>query len=883
MCLKSIQVFLLCIWISLGSTAQTIEGKITENGTPVVSASILVKIPTNYDNIVQYTVSDFDGNYHIELKEPFDTILLEVLSLAHEPKIIPLKELKKKKSPITFNIELSPRMTSLKEVEVKVEKRPIIIKKDTVSYNPNRFKDGTEKVVEDLLKKLPGIEVEQDGRIRYNGKLISKFLLEGDDLFGQGYTIGSRNIDVGMVEEIQAIENFIGNPLLRGIKSTDDVAINLTLKKGKTDFSGNAEVGYGVLDRYLVRTTGLAISKNFKGFANFQFNNVGQNQTPYDFTNNKISIEEKDEKNFISPKLISEGFFKQHQSDQNRRINNTFYTGINSLYKLSKKMTLHINAGYYFDKLLQTSTNQIIYDEVVGISDQNEIENLSKRPRLFNATVVLDSYLSETVKLEYEGKIRFQNTNTDNNAFNNTTPIDNSISTISRFTKHKLLLTQQLNLKNVFQYQGLFSYSEAPQEYIISPGFNFNEGIINTSASNRQLSQFQDQYVNAHMTWFNVNRIGKLDVSIGYNNNQNNFVSEITESGGTALGDNFKNDFRYHTSKSYIRGNFDYRNGKWRFKTKIEFSSFDLDYQEKNLGTEEISSQFVINPSLNISYATGQYSTLFSSYNYNQTTPNETYLFQNPVLTGFRQIQSNTFNLEFLNNHSFIVGYVDNDLYNLFRLNIFLSGSIDDNSYFSNPEINQDITFTNRFLLGKGRENYNATFSVSDYLRFIRTTYSLSSNYSISRFKNIVSGSDLRNNQNNNWSNSLYLRTGFKGKLNLENKVSVSVSTFFSDGNKSNDFIVAENRAKLIYGVSEKLLFVLENYYSTPTETSQENVFLDASLEFTPKDKLTFRLEAKNLTNNNRVETVSINDFSRSTQSYNLLERYVLLSVNFRF
>lgn len=883
MYLKSIQVFLLCIWVSLGSTAQTIEGKITENGIPVGSASILVKIPSNDDSIVQYAISDFDGNYHIELKEPFQTILLEVLSLAHEPKIITLKELNKEKSTITFNIELSPRVTSLKEVVVKAEKRPINIKKDTVSYDPHSFKDGTEKVVEDLLKKLPGIEVEQDGLIKYNGRPISKFLLEGDDLFGQGYTVGSRNIDIDMVEEVQAIENFIDNPLLRGVKSTDDVAINLTLKKGKTDFSGNSELGYGALDRYLTRTTGLGISKNFKGFANIQFNNVGQNYTPFDFTNNILSVEGKEEKDFISPKLISEGFFKQNQSDQNRRINNTFYTGINSLYKLSEKTTLKVNAGYYFDKLQQTSTNQIIYNEVVGISDQNEIENLSKRPRLFNAKVVLDSYLSEKVKLDYEGKIQFQNTNTDNNAFNNTTPIDNGISSESRFTKHKLLLTQLLNFKNVFQYQGLFSHSESPQDYIISPGFNFNEGTIDTSVSNRQLSQFQDQHVNAHMTWFNVNRLGKLDVSIGYNNNQNRFVSEITESGGTVLGNNFKNDFRYSTSKSYVRGNFDYRNGKWRFKTKFEFSYFDLDYRERNLGTEETSSQFVISPSLRISYATGEYSALFASYSYNQTTPNGTYLFQNPVLTEFRQLQRNTFNLEFLNKHSFIVGYLDNDLYNLFRLNIFLSASIDNNSYFSNPEINQDITFINRFLLGEGRENYNATVTISDYLRFIRTTYSLSSNYSISRFKNIVSGSDLRDNQNNNWSNSLYLRTGFKGKLNLENKVSVSVSTFFSDGNKSNDFIVAENQAKLIYGISEKLLFVLENYYSTPTETSQENVFLDASLEFTPKDKLTYRLEAKNLTNNNRVETVSINDFSRSTQSYNLLERYVLLSVNFRF
>ena len=79
--LKRAWLSLLCCWFSFYTTAQIIEGKISENGMPVVSANILVKIPDNIDDIVQYTISDFDDNYRIELKEPFDVVLIETLPL----------------------------------------------------------------------------------------------------------------------------------------------------------------------------------------------------------------------------------------------------------------------------------------------------------------------------------------------------------------------------------------------------------------------------------------------------------------------------------------------------------------------------------------------------------------------------------------------------------------------------------------------------------------------------------------------------------------------------------------------------------------------------------------------------------------------------------
>ena len=112
----------------------------------------------------------------------------------------------KKGKIITLDFKLEPRTTFLKEVVVQENRKPIRIKNDTIVYDPEKFKDGSEKVVEDLLKKLPGIKIEENGEIKFNGKSIKKMLLDGDDLFDSQYTVGSKNINVEMLDKVEAIE-----------------------------------------------------------------------------------------------------------------------------------------------------------------------------------------------------------------------------------------------------------------------------------------------------------------------------------------------------------------------------------------------------------------------------------------------------------------------------------------------------------------------------------------------------------------------------------------------------------------------------------------------------------------------------------------------------
>ena len=216
-------------------------------------------------------------------------------ALAFESQIKHLNGIQKNRQGIILNFNLENKPTELEEVVITKEV-PIRIKNDTTTYNPESFKDGTERVVEDLLKKLPGIKVEENGEIKFKGKSIKKFLLDGDDLFNSQYTTGSKNLSVDMVEKVQAIENFNENAMLKGLVNAEDVAINILLKKGKTDLSGDAFFSYGIQDRYNVSMTGLFVNKKTKGFLTTAYNNIGNNYSPYDFSSEITSLSQKSEK-----------------------------------------------------------------------------------------------------------------------------------------------------------------------------------------------------------------------------------------------------------------------------------------------------------------------------------------------------------------------------------------------------------------------------------------------------------------------------------------------------------------------------------------------------------------------------------------------------------
>ena len=147
---------------------------------------------------------------------------------------------------------MSESAIALKEATVVGIRTPIKVMEDTVEFSAESYKTQPNAVVEDLLKRLPGVEVSSDGKITANGKEVSKILVDGKEFFSDDPTVASRNLPVNMVEKLQVVDRKSDLARLTGVEDgEEETVINLTVKKGMNDgWFGNAEAGYGTDQRY---------------------------------------------------------------------------------------------------------------------------------------------------------------------------------------------------------------------------------------------------------------------------------------------------------------------------------------------------------------------------------------------------------------------------------------------------------------------------------------------------------------------------------------------------------------------------------------------------------------------------------------------------------
>lgn len=128
--------------------------------------------------------------------------------------------------------------------------KPIARKGDTLSYNAAIFRKDDEKTLEDLMKRLPGLEVNQEGKVQYQGKEIEKIMVSGQDLMGRGYQMLTRNLDAKSVKKVDVLEHYQDERLLRNVEQCEKVALNLQLEGDAHAWMGVLKGAYGFPHAY---------------------------------------------------------------------------------------------------------------------------------------------------------------------------------------------------------------------------------------------------------------------------------------------------------------------------------------------------------------------------------------------------------------------------------------------------------------------------------------------------------------------------------------------------------------------------------------------------------------------------------------------------------
>ena len=232
--------------------AGNIKGVVVDKSdkTPLISATIQL-LSARDSSLVKGTVSDVDGAFRFSGVSQ-GKYIVKTVYVGYSP-TTNNAELKSASDAVDLGkIEVAENTIVLREAEVVGVRAEVKVMQDTVEYNTDSYKVQPNAVVEDLLKRLPGVEVGSDGKITAQGKEVTKILVDGKEFFSDDAKVASKNIPVEMVDKIQVVDRKSDLARLTGVDDgEDETVINLTVKKGmKQGWFGNATVGYGTDDRY---------------------------------------------------------------------------------------------------------------------------------------------------------------------------------------------------------------------------------------------------------------------------------------------------------------------------------------------------------------------------------------------------------------------------------------------------------------------------------------------------------------------------------------------------------------------------------------------------------------------------------------------------------
>ena len=229
-----------------------VTGSVVEQGsdTPIEQATVRL-LNVKDSAMVRGVVSARNGSFTLKNVKK-GSYLLHITFIGYDPLYQPL-QITGKKNPVNVGkLELSDGAIELGEAVVIGKAPEVTVRNDTVEYNADSYKVTEGSVLEDLLKKMPGVEVDSEGKIPVNGKEVKKVMVDGKEFFSDDPKVASKNLPAKMIDKLQVLDKKSDMAQMTGFDDgEEETVINLTVKPGmKQGWFGNAYGGYGSKDRY---------------------------------------------------------------------------------------------------------------------------------------------------------------------------------------------------------------------------------------------------------------------------------------------------------------------------------------------------------------------------------------------------------------------------------------------------------------------------------------------------------------------------------------------------------------------------------------------------------------------------------------------------------
>lgn len=584
-------ISLLFIAISSISYSQEFEitGKITDpESQPLESATVYAEKLSD-SSLVSYTISEKDGSFLLKGNTAEEKVNLFVSYTGYAPH---KQSLNIQKDLNLGDIQLNLMDNALDEVTLTASRAPITIKKDTLEFNANSFNTRQDANLEDLMKKLPGVEVDSDGNITVNGKPVSRILVNGKEFFGDDPKIATKNLPKEIIDKVQVTDTKTKSEEFTGkAGDPDNKTINIELKEDKNKgYFSRVTAGGGTDDRYELSGIGnyfkddmrlsiLASSNNINS-SGFSFDEVfdmmgGSARSIRFSSNGSFSINGNDFGNSGGiTKAETAGFSFVNEWDNNIELSADYFFGKNDTETRNRVERENIlpDSRYFTNSI--SESNLINDSHRANLRFEKEFDTLTKlsiRPR-FNANIGFSkrSRAEETL----DENMDLQNsTNTQESEDLESADFSNNIDFIKRFGGRGSYLQIDVDHSHSKQQNDNILFSETV--------FAGNGGEAETEIQN----QFIDQDEKRNSFGFGVSKrsvlADKLFLDANYdfttsNSRNTRNVFEGENGNYTSFNELLSNDFEVQSYVHTPNAGINYEGETWRINTEVGLLSTTL-------------------------------------------------------------------------------------------------------------------------------------------------------------------------------------------------------------------------------------------------------------------------------------------------------------------
>ncbi|MGJ5641858.1 carboxypeptidase regulatory-like domain-containing protein [Formosa sp. S-31] len=874
-----------------------LEGVVKDSvGTPLELANVIA-INTETNALESYGITNDKGAFKLSVgKNSKYNVQVSYIGMKTEQQFL---ETGSEDVYQTFTLKSD---NTLDEVELVYE-MPVTVKGDTLIYNADSFKNGTERKLEDVLKKLPGVEVNDEGEIEVEGRTVSKVMVDGKDFFDGDSKLATKNIPSNAVDKVQVLKNFAEVGQLSGVTNNqDNVAINIQLKKGKESFwFGDITGGSGIADEnglYVFQPKLFYYSPKYSVNLIGDLNNLGE-----------IAFSRRDYFNFTggfrapsrsSGTNINLGSNNLNLSSlQNNRAKDIYTKFGAANFSYSPKQTLDISGFGIFSssRIDMQQINSITYTNTdLGVPDEVTESNTRQRSDLGMAKFSLLFKPNSDNQLDYDVMMRLSKESQDENVLSSVIGNTLQYEDSSPFSiNQNLNYYYTLSEKHIFALEAQHLWQDEDPFYnaIIEEKSTYDNtaDILGLDMDQINYNVNQDKRVKSNqfdgkIDYFNVlNAKSNLNFTLGTIYSRQKFNSNIFQLldnnsefvPSPSINDGLiENDIEYGFTDVYVGLHYTLKTGIFTFTPGATVHAYNTDNTQ--FGVKYNNDFFKILPDFDARIQLKKSEQIVFTYNMETQFTDVTQLARGLVMNGYNSFFSGNESLDNALAHNVRLSYRSFNMFNYTNVfaNINYNKSIDrirnitnfesvirSNSPFNSAYADETFSANGRFQkrFGKFQASANGRFNYSKFNQYIQNVRSVNENYT----------------QNY----GVELRTNFREAPNFEIGYNYSIQDN-DQGDTRTKFYTSAPKIEFDALIWKVLTFKTDyvyNEFKNEETTLNTYQFWNASMAYRKDSdsKWEFQLKATNLLNTKAQSQSSSDDISVRATDYYIQPRYVTL------